>query len=456
MADTENQRCDETWPQDDRDNCEAVLAEQTPPEDLPVDTEDCEVLPDQLVAAASPEVVEAVLRGGVLGGDVTIVDTDLPAPDGLTVLEFGAAVSGSTPGAAAAELRALGIPAAPHHRVIPNPSWKWGPAGDAVPAPDGTVPDPSAVSEPSAVVTVIDTGLPDDGSGSVAVAFSNQQPDDQVEPAGIGLRFRGHGLFVAGVTRQRAESADIVVRTPYEIDRADEAQVPKAPESGIWQVMLEARAEELDKGGVMNISGGTYPCPDGGPPLLLAAATATIGREDIVLVASTGNEGIPRPAAPSDIMYPAGFAEPNAPPVLPGQLDVNAVEQLLAQQGIDGQAGQEAIEDTIGRREILDDLLGADPFPHVIGVGATDRNGVRASFSNESGEVAQAVGVNVESNYPRGVSWNVAGGQVVQSTGSARWDGTSFAAPAIAGDVADRFPAENTYQDAGQYVVNNP
>jgi subtilisin family serine protease len=72
----------------------------------------------------------------------------------------------------------------------------------------------------------------------------------------------------------------------------------------------------------------------------------------------------------------------------------------------------------------------------VIGVAAVDRDGVRATFSNHGDWVdACSLGVGVRSTYVRGTLKLADGTQRVFKR-TARWSGTSFAAPRVAGAIA--------------------
>ena len=72
----------------------------------------------------------------------------------------------------------------------------------------------------------------------------------------------------------------------------------------------------------------------------------------------------------------------------------------------------------------------------VIGVAAVDRNGAKATFSNFGDWVdACSLGVGVRSTYVKG-TLTLPGGEVRTFARTARWSGTSFAAPRVAGAIA--------------------
>lgn len=83
----------------------------------------------------------------------------------------------------------------------------------------------------------------------------------------------------------------------------------------------------------------------------------------------------------------------------------------------------------------------ADPFypaalPGVIGVGALDHTGERAWFSNRGRWVnAWSLGVDIVSCYV-GTDLDLPGGGPAGAKDGARWSGTSFAAPRVAGALA--------------------
>lgn len=78
-------------------------------------------------------------------------------------------------------------------------------------------------------------------------------------------------------------------------------------------------------------------------------------------------------------------------------------------------------------------------LPSVVAVGATGPDGTLADFSNRGPWVdAVALGVDVVSSYVRLLpgTEGVAPGTTTRVYGTARWSGTSFAAPRVAADVA--------------------
>ncbi|HEX9337456.1 MAG TPA: S8/S53 family peptidase [Pseudonocardiaceae bacterium] len=107
---------------------------------------------------------------------------------------------------------------------------------------------------------------------------------------------------------------------------------------------------------------------------------------------------------------------------------------------------------------------GADrPFwpaalPEVLAVGATGSDGTLAAFSNRGDWVDTAApGVEVVSSYVRlmPAEEGVAPGTTTRLYGTARWSGTSFAAPRIAADVA-RLRHDGLPASAARAMVRRP
>ena len=95
-------------------------------------------------------------------------------------------------------------------------------------------------------------------------------------------------------------------------------------------------------------------------------------------------------------------------------------------------------------------------FDQVIAVGATDENGKLAPFSPQTPWVdLTAPGVNVESTYLVGEVElaSTKGVATADSSGFARWDGTSFAAAAVSGAAAAKIlPGRRDAWQALAYV----
>jgi subtilisin family serine protease len=79
----------------------------------------------------------------------------------------------------------------------------------------------------------------------------------------------------------------------------------------------------------------------------------------------------------------------------------------------------------------------------VVGVAAVDAEGAAADFSNRGDWVkACALGVDIDGAYAEGTYRTLDGADVRQFSGLARWSGTSFAAPMVAGAIAARMSAD--------------
>src|SRR6266702_702097 len=97
-------------------------------------------------------------------------------------------------------------------------------------------------------------------------------------------------------------------------------------------------------------------------------------------------------------------------------------------------------------------------LPSVVGVAATGPDGMLAAFSNRGDWVdAAALGVDVVSSYVRLLPGGegVAPGTTTRVYGTARWSGTSFAAPRIAADVA-RLRHEGVSAGEARAMVRRP
>ncbi|GEL96692.1 S8 family peptidase [Cellulomonas terrae] len=234
------------------------------------------------------------------------------------------------------------------------------------------------------VVAVIDSGIAAEtrADGWLAAverhggadAESNIDPVDYLGDGSDRLELSaGHGTFVAGIVAQVCPTADLVM---YRAVPADGV----GTELDVARAMV--RAAE-DGAHILNLSLGHQSERDE-PSLPLAAAVARIRqieaerKEEIVVVAAAGNFGDDRPTWPA------------------------------------------ALHD-------------------VVAVGSVDTDLRTSAWSSRGAWVDVAtVGRGVLSTYVRGQSYDE-GGSVVDEFGDnafARWTGTSFAAPQVAGAVA--------------------
>jgi Subtilase family len=275
--------------------------------------------------------------------------------------------------------------------VVGSQTVMGGPASVAEPAELPHPPWPDVPVGSGLVVGVLDTGIIGADVGTAAHTllsgrfFVSAGAADEDIPAEASSatwldRQGGHGTFVAGVVRKIAPGARIAVGRV--LKASGEADVIEVAE-GIARLSDAAEAADV-KIDVLNLSLGCHTRRDR-PSGTLAAALAPLLRDGTVVVAAAGNTGSWRP------FYPAAL-------------------------------------------------------PGVVGVGALAGNGP-APFSNYGPWVdACAPGVDVVSTF-----FDESGGALPQvelapppwsSTpiparfpGFARWSGTSFAAPAVAGAI---------------------
>ena len=218
----------------------------------------------------------------------------------------------------------------------------------------------------------------------------------------------GHGTFIAGVVHQHAPEADVLmVRVLHPDNVGLEGDVLLA----LWLLLARIRDARTrntrDWVDILSLSMGFYDeDPGDGKRSRLAEVIRLLVGEGVVVVASAGNDSTERPFLPAAL----GVLDP---PPAPGQ--------------------------------------------RVIGVGALNPNGTTAWFSN-GGPCAtcHAPGARVISTFPPDVNGSARPGRYVPATGReqadvddfssgfAVWDGTSFAAPYIAAELANLMLAIGT------------
>ena len=282
----------------------------------------------------------------------------LELPDGLDVVR---AVDLLRHAAAARGFRA---DVSPNHAYVTDQNRHFWPAA---------LPEPTAAAVPSAegdagqgvVVGVLDTGV-------VRGAFDDRvRPDpNDYDPGVVGDVIEngqgGHGTFVAWQVLRVAPGATID---------------PEATCDGHGvtnDVEIAADLGEIgSRARIVNLSLGGYTQDNLPPPALarsLAACQARHG-DDVVFVASAGNDGTSQPSWPA-------------------------------------------------------------AFKHVIAVAAVDRDRDPAPFSNHGSWVdCCALGVDIDDFYVDG-SLDLPDGTHRRFDGKARWSGTSFAAPRVSGAIA--------------------
>ncbi|MEN8113324.1 MAG: S8/S53 family peptidase [Actinomycetota bacterium] len=314
-------------------------------------------------------------------------------------------------------LLADGIPASPHHLVMPADRWKFGPAfapEEGAAGPDNYVQD-AFDTDVHGAIAIVDTGSepsPPGDWGSVWDPYLTSPVPvfTEPEPVGIAAEFVGHGVFAAGIVRRLLPGSDISIRSAMRVPSEDAG--PVFSEFSVIGSIASAIGSELAEaeGGVVNLSLGTYTCEPDQIPLGLAAYLGQVAASeaDVVFVAAAGNDGIDDPESP---FWPAGFSDPD--------LITSRVDPWL----------QSLPDDHALKTGILALLDAQTIAPIVVGVGALDE-----SWSNSVGATLWAPGTDIVSTYPGG-------------DGFATWSGTSFAAPFVSALVAG-CKGTGTYRDS--------
>lgn len=305
----------------------------------------------------------------------------LRAPAKVDVCELAAQLGG--------EGRHRRLAVSPNHVLRGQPLW-WSGSAD-LPRPVSPLPAPMAAQPPRRPVTVavLDTGLAPHPWYQGAEWYAEQW-EEVAEVLDADLDYEldaqaGHGTFIAGVLLQHAPTAAIrAVRVLGSDGVGDELDLVRAL-TGL------ARRGGSD---IVNVSAGCHTYDDRPSPVV-ARALAALGRSTVV-VACAGNAGSDRP------FWPAAHK-------------------------------------------------------NVIAVAALDRTGHdRAWFSNYGWWVdaaARGTGVTSCFIYFNGVKFNdvkfngvkpkIGGVDPDDFRGFASWSGTSFAAPAVAGAIADRMARDD-------------
>ena len=335
----------------------------------------------------APEPIDREIAPGLVLRDITG-----PQLAGLGVPEILALIDASFGDRHPARLTAEGLPpAAPDHVLG---IAKICPAGEpTVPTGDQNGPwpaqvDPGVTGRFRVTVAVSDTGLVqplDLGRnpwlGLVGSAAVNGDPDlvGPLLPNGLNRvdEFTGHGLFIAGVVRCSAPSADVFVNDHF---TSSGGEVESVMISKLNDLLTSCQPQ------VINLSAGTY-TRENWQPLGMTAFGRQLHQQDIVLVAAAGNDSTCRP------FFPAALPRGN--------------------------------------------------FPNIVSVGALGADLVNpAWFTNYGhwvdvfalGDMVNAypVGEYTYQEPPRRPS------KQQFTAGLARWEGTSYAAPMVAGMIADR------------------
>lgn len=265
----------------------------------------------------------------------------------------------------------------PNHLMHGEPGWWAGPWGVPDPAPPLPVPTAPAAARPPAVA-VLDTGLAPHPWFDGRDWYLAQRDNGIAEVLDADLDYEldnqaGHGTFVAGIVLQQAPMARLLIRRVLGSDGlCDEFDLVNA-----LQELRAHRDREGDPVDVINLSLGCYTFDDRPTPVVERAVRGFEGEP--VFVACAGNDGSDRP------FWPAA----------------------------------------------MDDVLA---------VAALDADGSdRAAFSNYGPWVdACARGEDVHSSFVvfDGPKPATRGNDPDRFRGFARWSGTSFATPAVAGAIA--------------------
>jgi thermitase len=285
--------------------------------------------------------------------------------------------------------------AGPHHVLTLTPKPKIGPGSDPIPTGAKWEPGDKAAGE-SISLAVVDTGMwkePDAPGLEPEQRSGDEDPIDVLPATGVIDWYGGaHGGFIAGIIRSRVGNLPISVENAFGDDGLTELSVVAQVDEVIGEYEML----------VLNLSLGSYKDEQFGTDLVfLADAMERWAKSDTLIVAAAGNDGVRQK------FYPAAFA--------------------AQRRYADCVVSVGALEDT-----------GA------LGPGIRSRP---ADFSNYGRWVtAWAPGVDVVSQYPRDLRFlyhdpTGPAGTAAFPSGTARWSGTSFAAPFAAAEIA-RYAAE--------------
>ncbi|KRF38179.1 S8/S53 family peptidase [Terrabacter sp. Soil810] len=315
-------------------------------------------------------------------------DPRLPAQiRGLTVLTVP---KGETAVSAVQAVNAvLGRGVATLDRVLHLTSSSACPATEPIPASGVPVPGISRHRKlgRGVKVAVIDTGL-HASTRALAPEHWLEGVDGGLEPASIAGHYVGHGEFVAGVLRTMAPSAEVYVH-PFFFTSGGVIESDLAP------LLVHALATSPD---IISMSAGIDLSPEG-----LADLNSTAQVDDL---------------SDALISLEAFYEE---------HLKCSAT-LLVCAAGNDGNRGPFAPASTCW----------------AVAVGALDAQGRRADYSNRGPWVdVYARGSDMVNAYPDGSYTYTEDEGLIGSTayfthGLARWSGTSFSTPLVAGLVAAR------------------
>jgi subtilisin family serine protease len=264
----------------------------------------------------------------------------------------------------AAHVRGFQADVAPNHVYVTDQNRHFWPA--ALPEPtEAAVAIPEGDAGRGIVVGVLDTGIVR-GMVDERVRPDDNDYDPSVDDGVIENSQGGHGTFVAWQ----------VLRVAPGVTIDPEATCDGSGVTNDVEIAADLR-ELTSRARIVNLSLGGY-TNDNLPPLALSRAMADCESrlgDDVVFVASAGNDGTSQPSWPA-------------------------------------------------------------AFKNVVAVAAVDRRRKPAPFSNYGSWVdCCALGVDIDDRYVRG-TLDLPDGTRREFDGRARWSGTSFAAPRVAGAIA--------------------
>lgn len=282
-----------------------------------------------------------------------------------------------------------GVSVGPHHVLALGPKPRIGPGSDPY-HPEGPALVGPKLAAPGHAA-VVDTGMWADLDPSVATVMTPFATDPvDMNPGDGTADYDGaaHGGFIAdiitNVTGGSGGGATILAERAFDPERG------VMTELSVVQAVERALANDAVR--IVNLSLGTYEDTRlGGDVVLLRNRMGQwIKRRDVLFVCAAGND------ERTDPWYPAGFA----------------AERAFADQVV-----------SVGALEARSDGPGV--------------HSAAADFSNRGSWVtAWAPGVGVVGAYPDKLHFDYGEGpKDVTENGTTTWDGTSFAAPFVAGEV---------------------